>query len=74
LGAYPEWSARRSIVVMTSQPNQLLVGGRLEDRIRAASHRRLIRDLRRDSRQAARPAATHRRPFRRRGIASTPSA
>jgi hypothetical protein len=54
LGAYPDWSPRRSIVVMTSSPNQLIVAGRLEDQIRAAAHGCLVRELRRGSRPVAR--------------------
>ena len=58
---------------MTSQPNQLIIAGSLDDRIRAASQRRLIGQLQRDSRPAVQSIAARRRRFPRRGIASTPS-
>jgi hypothetical protein len=70
LGGYPAWSRRRSIVVMTSSPNELIVTGRIEDRIRAAAHGRALRKLRRDARLLARPGAPRRR-FRHRGPGRT---
>jgi hypothetical protein len=74
LGAYPGGLPRRSIVGMNSQTHTILVAYRIEDSIHAAARARLIRELRRESRAAARTRPAGRRRFLRHAVPRTPAA
>jgi hypothetical protein len=59
---------------MNSQTHTLLVASRIEDSINAAARARMIRELRRQSRAAARTRSTGRRRLLRHAVPRTPVA
>jgi hypothetical protein len=71
-GVYPDSPHGRSILLMNSQLDHLLIASRLEDNIRAATAARQVRELRRQSPASAMTVPTKRRWFARRRVASTP--